>query len=72
MVYVYRSRICSRIGHIEQEMHWAQRAKKDCLSLGDKNTKFFQFATTIHQRKNHIWKILDENGLWSDVQIAIV
>lgn len=39
------------IGNLGQKVHWAQRAKKEWFTLGDKNTKTFQLAATIVKEK---------------------
>lgn len=56
---------------MEQESYWAQQATMEWFLFGDKNTKYFQMVATIHKSKNHTWKIMDENGLWSEDKNAI-
>lgn len=60
------------IAAMEQEINCAQHAKKYWFTFDDKYTKCFQLTAIICKRKNYIWKILNENDLWSDDQNAIL
>ncbi|KAL6227690.1 hypothetical protein ACLB2K_001647 [Fragaria x ananassa] len=48
----------------DEELFWAQRAKANWLSLGDRNTKFFQTQVNLRKKQNSITGIKDENGNW--------
>lgn len=48
---------------------------KDPIKIGlhlDKISKVFQVTVTIWKRKNIIWKILDEQRIWSKDQNVIL
>lgn len=50
----------------DEEIFWAQRARNNWLSLGDKNTKFFQTQDLIRRKRNQILRIKDDYCLWHD------
>lgn len=47
-----------------EEMMWLQRSCIDWLREGDRNTKFFHQKAVWRARKNHIKKLVDEEGRW--------
>lgn len=47
---------------IQEEMHWQQRARKQWLQAGDINTAFFHQCSKRRRNRNHIEKIVDEEG----------
>lgn len=49
---------------MEQEIHWAQRARQTWLQLEELDNKYFQTMATIRKRQNVIWKIRYEEGSW--------
>lgn len=53
---------------VEHKIYWAQCAHQHWITLGDRNTKFFQTTATIKRRHDYICKIMDEHRNWSDDQ----
>lgn len=48
---------------LEQEnLKWKQRAKRDWLLFGDKNTKFFHACASQRRRKNEIKSVVDSEA----------
>ncbi|XP_061371831.1 uncharacterized protein LOC133314370 [Gastrolobium bilobum] len=51
---------------IREELCWFQRAKCNWLEFGDRNTRFFHSTFVAKHRRNKIFTIKDDNGLWMD------
>ncbi|XP_071905690.1 uncharacterized protein [Coffea arabica] len=49
----------------KEEQFWAQKARVDWLSEGDKNTKFFHACVKGRKRKNRMLNIQREDGTWT-------
>ncbi|XP_028801012.1 uncharacterized protein LOC114756247 [Neltuma alba] len=47
---------------LQEDLLWAQKAKCDWYTLGDKNSKFFHTHVNDRRRRNKIEAILQENG----------
>lgn len=47
----------------QAEIFWAQRARINWLSQGDKNTRFFHVAAKIHHRRNRVVYLQTKDGL---------
>jgi hypothetical protein len=52
--------------HTQLEVFWHQRSRINWVSYGDRNTKFFHNAATIHWRKNMIMSLQRDDGTWTD------
>lgn len=48
----------------DEELMWKQRSRLTWLKDGDRNTKFFHAKASIRARKNKIWRVRDDNGIW--------
>ena len=48
----------------DEEIKWNQRSRVQCLTLGDKNTKYFRHKASQRKRKNEIRGLLDGEGNW--------
>jgi mannosylglycoprotein endo-beta-mannosidase len=46
----------------EEELKWYERAKVKTLSEGDANTRFFHLVANGKHRKQHIYRLEDDNG----------
>lgn len=44
---VGRLKSLSERKYLEQEVHWAKRAKQTCFHFGDRSNKYFQSMATI-------------------------
>ena len=49
-----------------EEIMWQQRSKFNWLSLGDRNTKYFHTKASGRKKKNTIFKLMDERGIWRE------
>ena len=49
-----------------EEIMWQQRSKVNWLSLGDRNTKYFHTKASGRKKKNTIFKLMDEKGIWRE------
>jgi hypothetical protein len=47
----------------EEEIKWYQRAKVKTLLEGDANTRFFHLVANGKHRKQHIYRLEDDNGV---------
>lgn len=47
---------------VQEEMFWAHRAHANWLTLGDRNTKFFQAQALLRRKRNRITSITDDYG----------
>ena len=58
----------------KEEIMWQQRSRVQWLGLGDRNTKYFHSKSLERRKKNTIFGLRDENGIWSDniESIAVV
>jgi hypothetical protein len=45
-----------------EEHHWAQRNRVNWLQQGDKNTAYFHNFTTARRQRNHVKRLIDEEG----------
>jgi len=46
----------------QQNVYWKQRAHNTWLLKGDRNTGFFHAFASKRRRKNHVTKLMDDNG----------
>ena len=58
----------------KEEIMWQQRSRVQWLGLGDRYTKYFHSKSSERRKKNTIFGLRDENGIWSDniESIAVV
>jgi hypothetical protein len=47
----------------EEELKWYERAKVKTLLEGDANTRFFHLVANGKHRKQHIYRLEDDNGV---------
>jgi mannosylglycoprotein endo-beta-mannosidase len=47
----------------EEEIKWYERAKVKTLLEGDANTRFFHLIANGKHRKQHIYRLKDDNGV---------
>ncbi|XP_074298020.1 uncharacterized protein LOC141628821 [Silene latifolia] len=47
----------------QEEQYWRQISRALWLHDRDRNTKFFHARAGERKRKNHIWKLIDDNGV---------
>jgi hypothetical protein len=47
----------------EEEIKWYERAKVKTLLEGDANTRFFHLVANGKHRKQHIYRLEDDNGV---------
>lgn len=50
----------------KEEIYWVQRSRANWLKFGDRNTNFFNNFATACKKRNHIRKLLDEQGVWRE------
>lgn len=48
----------------QDEIHWQQRARVNCLRQGDRNTKFFHSSASSRRQTNFIKGLYDTAGSW--------
>ncbi|XP_074299193.1 uncharacterized protein LOC141630243 [Silene latifolia] len=60
-----RKRLVAELAKLrsQEEQFWRQRSRALGLKDGDKNTKFFHTRAGERKRKNHIAKLIDDNGV---------
>lgn len=46
-----------------EEIMWRQRARAECLSSGDRNTKFFHMRASLRRKKNMIKALQNSLGV---------
>ncbi|KAH9688162.1 reverse transcriptase domain-containing protein [Citrus sinensis] len=49
---------------VDEEIYWKQHSRADWLREGDKNTKYFHAKASARKRKNKVWGIENEQGIW--------
>ena len=50
---------------LQEEVFWFQKARKDWLQYGDRNTKFFHSSTLIRRKRNKIEALRKDDGEWT-------
>jgi hypothetical protein len=48
----------------QEEVHWAQRSRANCLMQGGRNTSFFHQFASARRKKNRIGKLKDDQNNW--------
>ncbi|KAK8547800.1 hypothetical protein V6N13_027413 [Hibiscus sabdariffa] len=56
----------------KDEAYWAQRARVNWLTQGDRNTAYFHARASGRCKKNRIQGLFNENGIWTDKQAEVV
>ena len=55
---------------LQEDLMWAQKARCDWFSLGDKNSSYFHKKANARRKRNRIDALLSESGDWVyDVEI---
>jgi arsenate reductase-like glutaredoxin family protein len=57
--------------HSKEEKMWKQRFRISWLQSGDRNTKYFHCQATNRRRRNHIYGIRDQAGVWQSQDEAV-
>jgi hypothetical protein len=57
--------------HSKEEKMWKQRSRISWLQSGDHNTKYFHCQATNRRRRNHIYGIRDQAGVWQSQDEAV-
>ena len=50
---------------------WQQRSKVNWISLGDRNTKYFHTKASGRKKKNTIFKLMDDRGIWRELDSEV-
>lgn len=45
---------------VQEDLFWKQRAKQHCMWDGDRNTSFFDVATTQRRKRNQIKRLIND------------
>ncbi|CAN1165788.1 Transposon TX1 uncharacterized 149 kDa protein [Linum perenne] len=54
-----------------EEMFWGQRARKEWLGKGDRNTKFFHASTIQRMHRNKITQLKNGDGEWIEEESSV-
>ena len=54
-----------------EEIMWQQRSKVNWISLGDRNTKYFHTKASGRKKKNTIFKLMDDRGIWRELDSEV-
>uniref|UniRef100_A0A2N9F767 RNase H type-1 domain-containing protein n=1 Tax=Fagus sylvatica TaxID=28930 RepID=A0A2N9F767_FAGSY len=52
----------------KEERMWRQRSRTEWLKAGDSNTRFFHCRATQRKRRNHIHRLKNNEGVWTENQ----
>lgn len=55
----------------EEEIYWRQRARKDWIQWGDRNTKWFHLRASQRRKTNRVKGLVSANGRWTDDDIEM-
>ncbi|XP_074299432.1 uncharacterized protein LOC141630527 [Silene latifolia] len=60
-----RKKLVAELANLQrqEEQYWRQRSRALWLRDGDRNTKFFHLRATERKRKNHIAKLINDDGV---------
>ncbi|KAK9044024.1 hypothetical protein V6N11_072347 [Hibiscus sabdariffa] len=59
---VVNAKLALNLEYDRSELYWEQRARKNWLQYGDRNTAFFHRSATERRRKNFISELEDDSG----------
>jgi hypothetical protein len=49
----------------KNERLWRQRSRVEWLKNGDRNTRYFHCKATQRKRRNHVYRLKDQAGVWT-------
>ncbi|WCJ21071.1 hypothetical protein M5689_003257 [Euphorbia peplus] len=55
----------------QEELLWFQKSRKQWISQGERNSRYFHLSTIIHRNQNKIEAITDEQGNWCQDEKSI-
>lgn len=50
----------------QEEQFWRQLSNENWVKLGDRNTKYFHQKANRRQKRNCLYRLMDDNGCWHE------